>query len=113
MNKARGSLPCREAAGESAVKAFAAALVGGFLLPEGHVGAVVAGVFIERRQRSADDGVGRLVLLQVGLEGGARTLGVRHFRRELQGGVRGRHGQEQRRKESAEACASVQAGALS
>ena len=63
-------VPGREAAGEGTVKAFAAALVSHFLLPDRHEGAVVTGFWVVWWQRSAYPHV-----REVGLEGGAGPLG--------------------------------------
>ena len=65
-----GDLPSTESTSKGAMQSLPPALVGHFLLPDGHVGAIVAYPGIERGQRSPVHRVRRLLRL-VGLKGGA------------------------------------------
>lgn len=73
--KEMASLPCTPSSGEGAMKPFPTLLVPYFLLPDGDIGAIIAGVRVERWERRAVDDKGRLLRLKVGLICRSRSLG--------------------------------------
>lgn len=68
------SSPGAKPTGEGAMEAFPSPVIGHFLLPEGSVGAIVTNIGVQRRKGRSVEGVGRLLGLQIGLEGGTRAL---------------------------------------
>lgn len=68
------SSPGAETSGKRAVQSLPSSLVGNFLLPDGHVGAIVARTGVKRGQRCAIESIGRLERLKIGFEGAARSF---------------------------------------
>lgn len=56
------------------METFPSPVIGHLLLPEGGVGAIVANTGVQRWEGCPIEGVGRLMSLQLGFEGGTRAL---------------------------------------